>query len=320
MEEIILLVKDCYQIIFKIMVIGYKAQGESIVFELIDSNNDRILYMGCVDSYELGGLNITSDYLQSKADRKLDFLCWSHPDNDHSKGFLNLINDCCNENTLICIPATLDEKLNQKLDLSDANRKIFDVLEAHNHAHPGRLHPVSVSKIDLVDEISIRDETHHTVPFRIWAIAPNGGLVRDWRASSRDTVKNILSVGLTIQLGNYKFIFGGDMPDESIGYVYRTYIKDPLWLKIPHHGSDTSKTMADSISYESRNLYANTTVYTTHHLPHNHVLDYYMQKGCNRIDSTSSGTEDYGIIEYDFDLFRSQTLRIAHKGNAQQIR
>lgn len=320
MEEFVIPVADCHSILFKIYVIGYKNQGESIIFELIDSSNGDILYLGCVDSYEYNGNNLSLNHIQAHGGRKLDFLCWTHPDNDHSKGFLNLIEAACCEDTLICIPATLDEKLNKKLVLSDANRKIFDVLEDHNHRKPGRLHPISVSKVDLIDEVSIRDECGNNIPFKIWAIAPNGGVIRDWKLNSRDTVKNILSVGLTIELGKYKFILGGDMPDESIEYVYKPYIRDPLWIKIPHHGSDTSLSMADAITYDSRNLYASTTVYTTHNLPLDHVLDRYMNQGCNRIDSTGSGDDNFGKIEYEFDLFEIHTLIIKHFGNAFRIR
>ena len=53
MDGIVESVIDCAKLILKIIVIGYKSQGESIVFELSDSDSSRIMYLGCIDSYEL---------------------------------------------------------------------------------------------------------------------------------------------------------------------------------------------------------------------------------------------------------------------------
>lgn len=320
MDQIVRNVSDCSRVILRIKVIGYRNQGESIIFELVDSSADAIIYIGCVDSYELSHENKTLQYLNSLKDRKLDFFCWSHPDNDHSKGLLEIYRQACDGNTLICIPATLDEKLNQKLDLSDANRRIYDEFDAHNNSFPGKLLGISTNKGDIIEEIFIKDPVGHEVEFRLWGVAPNGGIIRSWRSTSNESVKNVLSVCLVIQLGAYRFILGGDVPDESIGYIYRPQVKDPVWIKLPHHGSDTGILMADWITYESGNLYACTTVFTPKNLPDDTVLNRYMNRGCSRIDSTHTGFCPYGEIDYCFNLFDTQTLTISHHGNACKIR
>lgn len=320
MDEIIRNVSDCSRIVLKIKVLGYKNQGESIIFELVDSSDDAIIYIGCVDSYELSHENKTLQYLNSLHNRKLDFFCWSHPDNDHSQGLLDIYRQACDGNTLICIPATLDEKLNKKLDLSDANRKIYDEFDKHNNSYPGKLLGISTNKGDIIEEILIKDSVGHEVEFRLWGVAPNGGIIRNWRTSSNDRVKNILSVCLVIQLGAYRFILGGDVPNESIEFIYRPHLKDPVWLKLPHHGSDTGIYMADCITYDSRNLYACTTIFKPKNLPHDKVLDLYMNRGCSRIDSTHTGNHSYGVVDYCFNLFDTRTLSITHSGNACKIR
>lgn len=320
MDGIVESVIDCAKLILKIIVIGYKSQGESIVFELSDSDSSRIMYLGCIDSYELNKENKTIDYINSLNGRKLDFLCWSHPDNDHSKGLVELYEQCCSADTLLCMPATLDEKLNKKLDLSDSHRKIYDLFDSHNQKNPGQLIGISVGLYDLLREKTIRDIQNNEVKFQLYAIAPNGGLIRDWRTNKSEKVKNILSVGLMVKIGEYRFILGGDMPDDSIFHLYRPLLEDPLWIKIPHHGSDTSMTMTDMITYESRNLYASVTAFPSKGLPHSRVINHYMSKGCSRVDSTHTGDNQYGIIEYSFDLFNHQTVRIRHTGNACKIR
>lgn len=53
MEENIIIVSDCRNLSLKIKVIGYRNQGESIVFEVVDTSTGQIQYLGCVDSYEV---------------------------------------------------------------------------------------------------------------------------------------------------------------------------------------------------------------------------------------------------------------------------
>ena len=74
MEENIIIVSDCRNLSLKIKVIGYRNQGESIIFEIVDSNTGQIQYLGCVDSYEVDHTNITFDYINSRAPKKLDLL------------------------------------------------------------------------------------------------------------------------------------------------------------------------------------------------------------------------------------------------------
>lgn len=70
MEESIIIISDCHNLSLKIKVIGYRNQGESIVFEVVDNSNDQIQYLGCIDSYEVDNFNITFDHIVSKAPKK----------------------------------------------------------------------------------------------------------------------------------------------------------------------------------------------------------------------------------------------------------
>lgn len=320
MEESIIIISDCHNLSLKIKVIGYRNQGESIVFEVVDNSNDQIQYLGCIDSYEVDNFNITFDHIVSKAPKKLDLLCWTHPDDDHSKGLIKIFNECKSDKTIILMPATMDEKLNQSLNLSKKHQQIYDLFDAHNEKNPGTLIGISVRLEEKVEEISFQDMRGNRVSFIIRAIAPNGGIIREWRRTKKERVKNILSVGLLLEFGKYKFLLGGDMVDDSIEHIYTPHLKDPLWIKIPHHGSDTSMLLAERISFESRNNYACTTAFPSRGLPLDKVLDSYMAKGCTRIDSTHHTNNTHGILEYDFNLFSNQTVRLSHVGNAMRIR
>ncbi len=320
MEENIIIVSDCRNLSLRIKVIGYKNQGESIVFEVVDTSTGQIQYLGCVDSYEVDNTNITFDYINSRAPKKLDLLCWTHPDDDHSKGLIKIFNGCKSDNTLILMPATMDEKLNQSLNLSDSHRQIYDLFDNHNEKNLGTLIGISVRLEEKVEEITFQDMGGNNVSFIIRAIAPNGGIIRDWRRTKKERVKNILSVGLLLELGKYKFLLGGDMVDDSIEQIYAPHLRDPLWIKLPHHGSDSSLLLADRISFDSKNHFACTTAFPSRGLPMDKVLDTYMAKGCTRIDSTHHTNHSHGILDYDFRLFSNQTVRLSHIGNAMRIR
>ena len=214
----------------------------------------------------------------------------------------------------------MDEKLNQSLNLSDTHRQIYDLFDAHNEKNSGTLIGISVRLEEKVEEIIFQDMSGNIVSFIIRAIAPNGGIIRDWRRTKKERVKNILSVGLLLEFGKYKFLLGGDMVDASIEQIYAPHLRDPLWIKIPHHGSDSSMLLPERISFESKNHYACTTAFPSKGLPMDKVLNAYMSKGCSRIDSTHHTSHTHGILEYDFRLFSDQTVRLSHFGNAMRIR
>lgn len=320
MEENVIFVSDCHNLSLRIKVIGYRNQGESVIFEIVENSNSQILYLGCVDSYEVDNTNLTFDYINSTSPKKLDFLCWTHPDDDHSKGMIKIFNECKSDNTIILMPATMDEKLNQSLNLSDRHRQIYDLFDAHNEKNLGTLIGISVRLEEKVEEISFQDGSGNSVSFIIRAIAPNGGIIRDWRRTKKERVKNILSVGLLLEFGKYKFLLGADMIDDSIEQIYAPHLKDPLWRKIPHHGSDTSMLFPKRISFESKNHFACTTAFPSKGLPMDIVLDAYMSNGCSRIDSTHHGHHSHGVLEYDFRLFSDQKVRLSHIGNAVRVR
>lgn len=325
-KEKYIFVDDCRNIQLKILLIGYRSQGESVIFQIYDAEKKEILYDGAIDSYELQGKNKTIDFLGGDRTKKLDFLCWSHPDKDHSVGLVDVMNVCCDGKTNICIPGTLDEHLNQKETLSESSKIILDKILNHCKDNPNNISTVDTRMGDRVEEIFFQDNSLERVRFRIWGIAPSSGEITNWKLYKKERVKNILSVGLLLELGKYRFLLTGDMPDESIQNVYGQFFNDVVLVKIPHHGSDGSGTMIDALSaspsihLSTLGMLACTTVFTPKSLPLDDILDKYMGIGCSRIDSTHTGPDLFGCVEYNFDVFDSQRVTIRHHGNACMVR
>ena len=69
---------------FEVYLIGYNSQGESILFFL--RTDEGVIYSGVVDCYTYKSINKTIDLLKKENIEKIDFLCWTHPHDDHSLG------------------------------------------------------------------------------------------------------------------------------------------------------------------------------------------------------------------------------------------
>lgn len=74
---------------FEVYLIGYNSQGESILFFL--RTDEGVIYSGVVDCYTYKSINKTIDLLKKENIEKIDFLCWTHPHDDHSLGIDKLL-------------------------------------------------------------------------------------------------------------------------------------------------------------------------------------------------------------------------------------
>lgn len=57
--------------------------------------------------------------------------------------------------------------------------------------------------------------------------------------------KNDISIAFNIRFGHYRFFFGGDVMNESIGRFQDDKLKNTVFIKIPHHASTTSSILPD---------------------------------------------------------------------------
>lgn len=95
--------------IFEINVIGYRTRGESIVFFL--KTDDEVAYAGLVDCYELESVNMAANLLSETGADYLDFVCWTHPHEDHSVGLAEIIRKYCSEKTAFWMAPIISEDL-----------------------------------------------------------------------------------------------------------------------------------------------------------------------------------------------------------------
>ena len=100
-----------------------------------------------------------------------------------------------------------------------------------------------------------------------------------------DTLGMIISIAFNIVLGNLRFFFGGDITNTTIKKIPKEGFSNTIFVKIPHHGSDTSNELPnkyitnedDDTLDERYPIIAVSTMFEDYptHLPQNDVLDLY---------------------------------------------
>lgn len=314
-------ISNCRNLRVKIYIIGYKTCGESILFLFVDSLNNNILFSLVVDSYEFANNNKTLELMSqlNLKQNKLDVLCWSHPDADHTKGLLSIIKQYCNEYTLILVPDKLNGFSSDCIDYNKKDKDIVHAIFEYNKKKKQVFTSVSVAykAKNICKEFKIVDELD-ALNITINALAPISPLLNDKVQRQISSIhKNDLSIVLDVDVnGAYHFLLCSDVEDNTISAMRQESLLNPVFIKIPHHTSTTSKTMLSAIMHAGL---ACTTIYSRHDLPEEELLNSYLDIS-DQVDCTGHKSADnefnYGYVKYDFDLFANHEVKVYHAGNA----
>ncbi len=296
-------------------LIGYADQGESIVV-LLKDGGESVLYSIVVDSYEISGINKTTELLKSP----IDILCWTHPDEDHSVGLEKIITYFCNKNSIVLLPYGLEEgvKIRNLGEVEPIIAQVFDL--GNQRAKPVYSISAHLKQYDQIDSFQITDDYGGNVNVSIRALAPNREYIFDKIHGKNEIDKNTLSIVLVINIGPYRFLLTSDVEDMMIVKMAKEDYQNPIWVKIPHHASKSSLTLVDFLlTGESPQLLAGTTIKKASSLPNGEVIKAY-QNISDQVNSTGDILEEpkdcYGMVCYCFDLFGKKTVNIHCEGNA----
>ena len=111
-------------LIVETYIIGYKKEGETILF-LIRADGG-VSFAGMVDCFRMDDIDKAADILKKENIQELDFICWTHPDFDHSKGLKDIITDYASKKTCIWIPEGIDTR---EVTCSEEVRELFGYLK-----------------------------------------------------------------------------------------------------------------------------------------------------------------------------------------------
>jgi beta-lactamase superfamily II metal-dependent hydrolase len=120
----------------KLKIIGYKRQGESILLTIGNKVNGFNKFAGVIDCFKTTSNFITKKLLDDYGINKLDFICWTHPDWDHTYGLSSLLK-YINNNTVFILPEgvtaceirdIIDEEKKERNRYVTEYNKIFDII------------------------------------------------------------------------------------------------------------------------------------------------------------------------------------------------
>jgi ribonuclease BN (tRNA processing enzyme) len=116
-------------------VIGYKTAGESIIVNIGNK------FAGIIDCYRTKQYFITMDILKDLRIKKLNFICWTHTDEDHTRGLPDiLLSPYVGKKTAFILPDGISSKevlCPQPGCLSDDQPMAMTgrVINSHPHCH-----------------------------------------------------------------------------------------------------------------------------------------------------------------------------------------
>jgi hypothetical protein len=313
-----LAIANCKNIIVKIYVIGYSKRGESIIFLLKDRITDDVIYSIAIDSFKYKKCNKTKDILSSVGIKVLDVFCWSHPDIDHTFGIEDIFNNfCVDRKTRVVIPFAFSDPNFSNFKFNRRDKDYLDYLLQQNCLNgqfcitsgPAPFQDMGIDKFRLVDSLD-------SVIVKVYTLSPHSSYINSLLTSNGYIDKNKLSIVMCVSVNAYNFIFCSDIENDSISFLDADYFSDPLFLKIPHHGSPTSSDLLTLLQNTKHNMACCTTIYKQHKIPNKNIIKKY-QSVCERIDSTGSNmNSDFGIVEYSFDLFDKCDCKVIYSGHA----
>lgn len=309
---------DLTNLRIRIYVIGYSSRGESIIVLFMDRKN--VIYSLVIDCCSYQKTNKTFEILNHYGldKQKLNMLCWSHPDQDHTLRMNDLITFYCNNRTKILTPLGIVNSNFIVIDRNKGDDIIFSLIRRLNNSRK------YVQKTVSVDD-------GHEKPYGFWlltsddefeveinALSPMDSYVNHFISNKKTTKKNHVSIVLQLKMpGDYSFLFCSDAEDEILDCIQEEPFVDPLFVKIPHHGSNSSEGIFDILDTPSNNTLGCVTRFKGKSLPVSATMAKYVD-AMSRVDYTDQKTikANYGVIEYVVDLYDQKTININHEGRA----
>lgn len=320
----------------QLYIIGYESMGESIVLNIANK------FFGVIDCYRTDNLFITKSILESIETKNLNFICWTHTDEDHTKGMLELF-DYVNEDTVFIMPEGIPYKeLIAKVDLNSCKycdeeivgifNAIKDKIKRYNFISANSSTSIYSFNLKLMNDMK-------TTTVNIECFAPLSSVVRDSQIKTIDELineskkihekPNRYSVGLIINFitdeTSRKICLTGDVDEITINNMHpinrKKIFGNNYIIKLPHHGSNNpNKILTNKIvTYFD---YAVSTSYKQHDLPRKDIMESY-KKCCSTgvISKTNSKDGNYGCVVYKIPIFNllKDKNEVSYVGSAGEV-
>ncbi len=258
-----------------------------------------------VDCYRSKDVDIVNSILQKNCVDKLNFICWTHPDLDHSKGLKNMIEQYSSAETNIWIPEGVDAK---EINCSEEVKDLFAYLKQCAKSMESELNVYSVSDkkyLTYYDSLCFQKGID-TFPLKLVSYTPNSKIMRKQNYLDK-FIENDRSIFFVLCLGQVRIWLTGDIEDATIERIPKEFFAEHIHiLKIPHHGSGTSTKIME-LGWEDCDI-ACSTVYRKgrSHLPDDKVMDQYKILAedlyCTGNKDGHKEKQEYGIVKVETNV------------------
>lgn len=319
-------IRDFSDLSLHIHTIGYPKGGETIVTVLCKGG--KVCLTTITDCF----LNVSRHYshiasvLKDYGKPHVDAFIWTHPDEDHTKGLIDVLNE-------------FDSKHSSEVFLPFINmsewgflcREADEVLQFLKNNYTGngfrrQYHPLVADEDIAPAYITlhvVETSSGNELNLNFRCLLPYGPYVME-RANKKEkfTVNN-LSLFYTIEMNGYRYLFTGDLEEDNVPLLHGDYLNNARFVKIPHHGSDRVKDFVGKlIQVGTKHSIGACTTFNKYEDPKETVLKSY--RSCcdslwvtDKIEKDVKGDADFGCVKL-ICRFDGSVDTIKSRGNAFQ--
>ena len=299
---------------------GYHKEGESILI-LIKSDNITVFSI-VIDSYEENDINITYQLLQEEKIDYIDIVCWSHPDLDHSKGISKFLEWIDYRTTIVIGDGFYETKKEWETASPEMYNYIVSTLEKDLRIKKRtKIRKVSTG-MHLKSGLFVDARTGIEHEFEISAFAPSDFENLQRNIKNMPLKKNNISVGLVIKLSKIVGVFSADIPNVVFNELTEEdFPKLVDYIKIPHHGSESSGKILRLFSNQPK--VSCTTVNVANNLQTLNIINQYKTRVENLYctnDLRAKEQQDFwGLLKTTFHIDIQTDIKNEVYGNAKLI-
>lgn len=300
----------------ELYVIGYKSKGECILVLL--KADDKAAFSGLIDCFQDDEGNEAVRLLKESNRQHFDFVCWTHPHDDHTIGMDSIVKEYCDKDTYFWMPCLGSADTSPfSQEVQSTYKSLFKEIKQKKRI---KMHINSVSNGMTLESFLCRDiNSIKKYRFLIRSFAPSGEILTSNMVKNIQTAGNQFSIGLYINIGEFGIMLAGDVENRTFKIIPDFDIEFPIdYVKIPHHASSSSVdllTRLRALGVSAPSI-ASTTVFDSNGLPDPLVLNLY-KKWSPENSVYSSGQMDrskneyrYGIIHTVFDILQKNDIPI----------
>lgn len=313
-------VEDVENLHIDIYTIGYLEEGETLLTVLCDG--ERSLFTVLTDCYGVEDYNHVHQVMSDTKASHIDAFIWTHPDKDHSVDIPTILKTY---DTTSCAHVFLPMGINERMGIGeDANQALAYITDHYNKGTKYNANYICLNKNEVRSMLSLKIHVRKTnayIDCRFNFLLPMASIIERRIIHNGDILLNDLSIFYIMTFNDFNYVFTGDLSKQNIQFIDEAQLENVVYVKIPHHGSDTlEKFILKLRSQGAKDVISTTTVYRQNSLPKESVLEEYAKfsKGvyCTGLLSGLQ-KEKYGCIHGCFDI-NGNVPFIDCKGNAFQ--